>query len=127
MNTPADLLFSEDHEWVRLEGTIATIGITDFAQDALGDVVFVELPEVGATATAGETISEVESTKSVSDIIAPVSGTVTEANTSLDDNPAVLNSDPYGEGWIFKVERPDDSAPVGLMDAEAYTAFTADS
>lgn len=126
MTIPDDLKYSEDHEWVRVEGNIATIGITDFAQDALGDVVYVELPDVGATAASGEAISEVESTKSVSDIIAPVGGTVTEVNGALDDDPTPLNSDPYGAGWIFKVEMTDTAPLDSLMDAAAYGAFTSD-
>lgn len=126
MTIPEDLKYSEDHEWVRVEGNIATIGITDFAQDALGDVVFVELPDVGATAAIGDAVSEVESTKSVSDIIAPVGGTVTEVNSALDDDPTALNSDPYGAGWIFKVEMGDTGSLDSLMDAAAYGAFTAD-
>ncbi len=126
MTIPEDLKYSEDHEWVRVDGNIAIIGITDYAQDSLGDVVYVELPDVGATATAGETVSEVESTKSVSDIIAPVGGTVVEANAALDDDPTPLNSDPYGQGWIFKVEMDDPSPLDSLMDADAYTEFIAD-
>ena len=126
MNNPEDLKYSNDHEWVRADGGIATVGITHFAQDSLGDVVFVELPEVGATTTVGEAISEVESTKSVSDIVAPVSGTVTGVNSALDDDPAVLNSDPYGDGWIYKVEMTSPADLDALMDATAYGAFTAD-
>ena len=126
MDNPEDLKYSNDHEWVRADGGIATVGITHFAQDSLGDVVFVELPEVGASTTAGEAISEVESTKSVSDIVAPVSGTITEVNSALDDDPAVLNSDPYGDGWIYKVEMSSPEDLDALMDAAAYGAFTAE-
>ena len=125
MNTPDGLRYSSDHEWVRVDGDTATVGITDYAQDALGDVVYVELPEVGATATAGEAMSEVESTKSVSDIVAPVSGTVVEVNAGLDDDPAVVNADPYGSGWIFKVELASADSVDGLMNAEAYATFSA--
>jgi glycine cleavage system H protein len=123
MEFPDDLRYSTDHEWVRAEGGMARVGITDYAQDALGDVVYVEVPEVGATVTAGDKISEVESTKSVSDIYAPVSGTVVEVNGELGDAPEQLNSDPYGEGWICVI-RPDDPAQVeALLAAEAYQSL----
>ena len=126
MNIPDDLRYSTDHEWIRVDAdsSTITIGITEYAQDALGDVVFVEAPEVGATVAAADTFTEVESTKSVSDIYAPVSGTITEANASLDDQPELLNSDPYGEGWIVKIEMSDRSQLDGLMDAAAYRALT---
>jgi glycine cleavage system H protein len=120
MNHPDELQYSSDHEWVRAEGTSVKIGITDYAQDALGDVVFVELPEVGAAVKAGESFSEVESTKSVSDIYAPVTGTIAEVNTALDEGPERLNDDPYGEGWICVIEASDLGELDGLMDAEAY-------
>ena len=123
MQIPDDLRYSSDHEWVRLEDGRARVGITDYAQDALGDVVFVDLPEVGATVAAGESISEVESTKSVSDIYAPVAGTVAEVNGDLADNPERLNEDPYGEGWIFVLTVEDPSAIDGLLDAAAYRAL----
>ncbi|MGH9085352.1 MAG: glycine cleavage system protein GcvH [Acidimicrobiales bacterium] len=123
MQIPDDLRYSSDHEWVRLEDGRARVGITDYAQDALGDVVFVDLPEVGATVAAGEGISEVESTKSVSDIYAPVAGTVAEVNGDLADNPERLNEDPYGEGWIFVLTVDDPSAVDGLLDAAAYRAL----
>lgn len=123
MQIPDDLRYSSDHEWVRLEGGKARVGITDYAQDALGDVVFVDLPDVGASVAAGESISEVESTKSVSDIYAPVSGTVTEVNGDLADNPERLNEDPYGEGWIFVLAVDDASVLDGLLDAAAYRAL----
>ena len=126
MNIPDDLKYSEDHEWVRVEGNVATVGITDYAQDALGDIVFVELPEVGAATKTGETLSEVESTKSVSDIFAPLTGTITEVNGALDGDPAVVNSDPYGAGWMFKVEMSNPEEVEALMTAEAYGAFTAE-
>lgn len=126
MNNPDDLKYSEDHEWVRVEGNVATVGITDYAQDALGDIVFVELPEVGAATKTGETLSEVESTKSVSDIFAPLTGTITEVNGALDGDPAVVNSDPYGAGWMFKVEMSNPEEVDALMTAEAYGAFTAE-
>src|SRR5918997_598271 len=104
MNVPEDLRYSQDHEWVRLEGSRVRVGITDYAQDALGDVVYVEMPEVGASLDLGGTVSEVESTKSVSDIYAPVTGTIVEVNADLADAPERLNEDPYGEGWICVIE-----------------------
>ncbi len=121
MNVPDDLKYSEDHEWVRQEGTLVRFGITDYAQDALGDVVFVQVPSVGAVVTRGASISEVESTKSVSDIYAPVSGTVVEVNDELGDAPQRINEDPYGEGWIAVIETSDASELDQLLDAAAYT------
>ena len=123
MNIPAELHYTSDHEWVRIDGTIARIGITDYAQDALGDVVYVELPAVGTTLAAGDSIGEIESTKSVSDIYAPVSGKVTEINDALDAAPGVLNEDPYGEGWLCLVDLGDDDDRTKLMDAAAYEAL----
>ena len=123
MNVPDDLKYSEDHEWVRQEGTLVRFGITDYAQDALGDVVFVQVPSVGAVVTRGASISEVESTKSVSDIYAPVSGTVVEVNDDLGDAPQRINEDPYGEGWIAVIETSDASELDQLLDAAAYRAL----
>jgi glycine cleavage system H protein len=123
MQIPDDLRYSSDHEWVRVEDGKARVGITDYAQDALGDVVFVDLPEVGSSAAAGASISEVESTKSVSDIYAPVTGTIIEVNAELGDAPERLNEDPYGEGWIFTIELQDPSEVDGLLDAAAYRAL----
>jgi glycine cleavage system H protein len=123
MQIPDDLRYSSDHEWIRLEDGKARVGITDYAQDALGDVVFVDLPEVGATVAAGESVSEVESTKSVSDIYAPLAGTISEVNGDLADNPERLNEDPYGEGWIFTLAVDDATALDGLLDAAAYRAL----
>lgn len=123
MQIPDDLRYSSDHEWVRIEAGRAKVGITDYAQDALGDVVFVDLPEVGAAVTAGQSISEVESTKSVSDIYAPITGTIVEVNADLVDAPERLNEDPYGEGWIFVVEVADAGAVDGLLDAAAYRSL----
>jgi glycine cleavage system H protein len=120
VNVPEDLKFSAEHEWVAVEGDRARVGITDYAQDALGDVVFVQLPAVGATVTLGESFSEVESTKSVSDIYAPVSGTVVEVNGELADAPQRLNEDPYGEGWLCEIEPDDQSQLDQLLDAAAY-------
>ena len=121
MNFPAELKYSKDHEWVKFEGDTAIIGISDFAQDALGDVVFVNLPGEGDEATAGEAFGDVESVKAVSDIVSPVSGVVAEVNTELEDSPEMLNEDPYG-AWIFKVE--NITAFEELLDAEAYEAMT---
>ena len=120
MNVPDDLKYSEDHEWVRPEGGRVRFGITDYAQDALGDVVFVQVPSVGAAVTRGASISEVESTKSVSDIYAPVTGTVVEVNDELADAPQRINEDPYGEGWIAVIEPTDASELDQLLDAAAY-------
>lgn len=121
---PPDLHYTAEHEWVRRSGDTARIGITDFAQSALGDVVFVQLPEVGAELTAGESFGEVESTKSVSDLYAPVSGKVSAVNGDLDGSPQLVNSDPYGAGWLVEVQVSDvaelESAISGLLDAEAY-------
>ena len=124
MNIPPELRYSTDHEWVRVEGNVATIGITDFAQDALGDVVFVEIPERGAAVTAGESFTEVESTKSVSDIYAPVSGSIVDVNDALESTPELLNSDPYGEGWLCRIEFTDGAELDSLMDADGYRALT---
>ncbi|HEX3003291.1 MAG TPA: glycine cleavage system protein GcvH [Angustibacter sp.] len=120
---PDDLSYTAEHEWVRRgdDGTVR-VGITSYAQDALGDVVFVTLPEVGSDVTPGSACGEVESTKSVSDIFAPVAGAVSARNDALDANPELVNSDPYGQGWMFEVRPTDPSAVDGLMDAEAYQA-----
>lgn len=124
MDIPAELRYSSDHEWVRVDGTVATIGITEYAQDALGDVVFVEMPDSGLAVAAGESFSEVESTKSVSDIYAPITGSLTEVNAALESQPELLNSDPYGEGWICRIEIADAAELDDLMDADAYRALT---
>ena len=123
MNVPDDLRYTKDHEWVRLEGDKVRIGITDYAQDALGDVVFVQIPEVGTAVALGDSFSEVESTKSVSDIYAPVAGTVVEVNAELGDAPQRVNDDPYGEGWLCVLSLSDASQLDGLLDAEAYRAL----
>jgi len=120
MNVPDELRYSKDHEWARLEDGRVRIGITDYAQDALGDIVYVQLPAVGATVTLGESFSEVESTKSVSDIYAPVSGTVVAVNNDLADAPQRLNEDPYGDGWLCEIETEDPSQLEQLLDAAAY-------
>jgi glycine cleavage system H protein len=122
---PDGLRYSPEHEWVAVEGDRARIGITDFAQDALGDVVYVQAPEVGVVVAANGTCAEVESTKSVSDIYSPVSGTVVEVNATLSDAPEQLNQDPYGAGWIFVVQLSDPSELESLMDAVAYRSMIA--
>ncbi|MGQ0824745.1 MAG: glycine cleavage system protein GcvH [Actinomycetota bacterium] len=124
MNIPDGLRYSKEHEWVRVEDNVATVGITDFAQDSLGDIVFVEPPEIGATVTAGASVAEIESTKSVSDIYAPCSGTVRAVNERLATEPELANRDPYGEGWIMAIELAASSELGGLLDADAYRALT---
>ena len=119
MNIPENLLYSSDHEWVRIEDGKAVIGITDYAQDALGDVVFVDLPDIGGIVNSGQTITEVESTKSVSDIYAPIPGTIIEVNHDLVDAPELLNEDPYGDGWICAIELSDNSS-TDLLSPQQY-------
>ncbi|MFN2504891.1 MAG: glycine cleavage system protein GcvH [Acidimicrobiales bacterium] len=126
MNVPGDRRYSKDHEWVLVEGDRVRVGITDYAQDALGDVVFVQLPTVGATVAAGGGLGEVESTKSVSDVYAPVSGLVVDVNNDLVDAPNRLNEDPYGEGWICVIEPEDASTVELLLDAQAYLDLTSE-
>jgi glycine cleavage system H protein len=122
-NIPADLKYAKSDEWVRLEGETATVGISDYAQDQLNDIVFVELPEVGKSVAKGETFGVVESVKAASDLYSPISGTVTEVNTALQDQPELINSDPYGRGWIAKLKVTDASGADDLMDAEAYKTY----
>lgn len=124
METPRELRYTKEHEWVRVDGDRAVVGITDYAQDALGDVVYVDLPDVGAEVRAGQSMGEVESTKSVSDVFAPVSGTVVERNDALSDSPERVNRDPYGEGWMVVVRMSDPTEVEGLLDAEGYERFT---
>ena len=124
MSYPDDLRYSKEHEWVRAEGTRATIGITSFAADELGDIVFVELPETGSSLKQFATFGVVESVKAVSDLYSPVSGTVAEVNEALRDTPELMNSDPFGEGWIARVELSDPSELDALMDAGAYASET---
>jgi glycine cleavage system H protein len=121
---PDDLLYTEDHEWARDDEGLVRIGITDFAQDALGDVVFVTVPEVGANVVAGEPMGELESTKSVADVVAPVSGVVEAVNDRLDEAPELVNADPYGEGWIALVRPGDDGWRARLLDASGYRDLT---
>lgn len=126
MSIPKELKYSKEHEWVRVEGSRATVGITDFAQHELGDVVFVEVPAAGAAVTAGKAFSVVESVKAVSDIYVPVSGTVVAVNDALTDAPEIINSDPYGEGWIAVIELSNPAELDGLLDSEAYEKLTAE-
>jgi glycine cleavage system H protein len=124
MQTPSDLRYSNDHEWARVDGTRVRVGITDYAQDALGDVVFVDVPKVGTDVSVGGVIGEVESTKSVSEIYAPVSGTVSAVNESLKTSPEFVNSDPYGAGWICEITTSSTGDYDALLDATAYEALT---
>lgn len=120
---PEDLRYTQEHEWVRLEGDEVVVGITDHAQEQLGDVVYVDLPPSGAQVQAGQPFGEVESTKSVSDLFAPVSGTVTERNEDLEDRPELINEDPYGEGWMVRIALDGAQLPSALLDAGAYREF----
>ena len=120
MHIPENLKYTSDHEWVMIESDRAKVGITDYAQDALGDVVFVDIPEVGKRVTVGETVTEVESTKSVSDIYAPLEGEIIEINSDLDDSPELLNGDPYGEGWIFILKLDEAASTDNLLTANEY-------
>ena len=123
MSIPEALRYSSDHEWISVEGSRIRMGITDYAQDALGDVVYVQVPTVGAAVAAGDAMSEVESTKSVSDIYAPVTGTIVAVNEALADQPETINSDPYGAGWICEIELADPTQLDGLLDASGYRAL----
>jgi glycine cleavage system H protein len=126
MSVPGELHYTPEHEWVSINGSLASVGITDYAQRALGDVVFVSAPAAGSKVTAGEPCGEVESTKSVSDLYSPVDGEVTEVNAEIEDDPGLVNSDPYGAGWLFKVQLDDGSGelPPGLLSPAEYTALT---
>ena len=123
MEFPEDLRYTKEHEWARADGTRVRIGITDFAQDALGDVVYVDLPEVGAEVTASQAFGEVESTKSVSDVFSPLTGTIVERNPLLDERPELVNEQPYGDGWLIVIEVGDPALVERLLDAAAYQAF----
>ena len=129
MSVPAELRYTAEHEWVALNGTTATVGITDFAAKALGDVVYVSLPAEGASVTAEDACGEVESTKSVSDLYSPVDGQVTEVNSELDDDPGLVNSDPYGAGWMFRVQLPAGGGELlpGTLSPAEYEELTKDS
>ena len=120
MNVPENLIYTRAHEWILVDGSKGKIGITDFAQDALGDVVFVDMPSLGEVVSSGQTVSEVESTKSVSDIYAPLAGTIIEINAELDNSPELLNDDPYGDGWIFVIEFSDASTVKDLLIPQKY-------
>jgi len=123
MNFPADLHYTKDHEWIKLDGNIATIGITDFAQKELGDIVFVEVETVGKTLGAGDVFGTVEAVKTVSDLFLPVSGTITELNPALNNSPELVNSDPYGEGWMIKMKVDNPADVENLMSAQAYESI----
>lgn len=123
---PEDLYYSEEHEWVRLDDDVATIGITDFAQEQLGDIVYVDLPQVGETVASGAVIGELESTKSVSDVFSPLSGEVMARNEMLDGGAEVINSDPYGEGWLIKVRVTDEDVTESLLTPEAYGSLVSE-
>jgi glycine cleavage system H protein len=129
MSVPGELRYTAEHEWVKLDGSSATVGITDFAAKALGDVVYVSLPTEGANVSAEEACGEVESTKSVSDLFSPVDGQVAEINGDLDDDPGLVNSDPYGAGWMFRVQLsgPAGELPPGLLSPAEYEELTKDS
>ncbi len=126
MNIPSDVKYSETHEWIKVEGGSATIGLTDFAQQELGDIVFVEVPEIGDEITSGSEMGSVESVKAVSEIVAPLTGKVEEFNEALADEPELINNDPYGSGWLIKIALSDTSELDGLMDAEDYKKYVAD-
>lgn len=123
MEYPDDLRYTKEHEWVRAEGGAVRIGITDFAQDALGDVVYVDLPEVGTEVHAAQAFAEVESTKSVSDVFSPIEGSIAARNPLIEERPELVNEQPYGDGWLVLVTPLDPAAVEGLLDAEAYRAF----
>lgn len=125
MNVPSDLKYTTEHEWVGVEGSVATVGVTDYAQGELGDVVFVELPKVGAVVKSGEAFGTIEAVKAVSEIFSPVTGKVVEVNAMLADDPMVVNRDCYGEGWMVKIEMDDHSDLESLLDAEGYSNLLA--
>ena len=123
MEYPDDLRYTKEHEWARVEGNVVRIGITDFAQDALGDVVYVDLPDVGTEVHAGQAFAEVESTKSVSDVFSPIEGSIVERNPLIDEHSELVNEQPYGDGWLVLLQPVDLTAVEGLLDAAAYRAF----
>ena len=126
MKFPADLKYTKDHEWLRVEGGIATVGVSDFAQDSLGDVVYVNLPEVGAEVRAGDAVAEIESVKAVSDVFSPVSGEIVAINEELEGAEGTVNTDPYGAGWLFRVQLADPAEVASMMDVAAYEAYVAE-
>lgn len=123
MNIPAQFKYTTDHEWVRIEGDMAFIGITDYAQGELGEIVYVDVPTEGETVAAGEVFGSIEAVKTVADLLMPVEGEVVELNAALEDQPELVNNDPYGEGWIIKVKMADPAKVETLMDAAAYSSF----
>ncbi len=123
MNFPTDVKYTKEHEWIRVEGDVAYVGITDYAQEQLGDIVFVDIPTVDETLAAGDTFGTIEVVKTISDLFLPVSGTVLEQNKTLADQPELVNQDPYGEGWIIKIKPSEDADFSQLLDAEAYKAL----
>ena len=123
MNIPTNVKYTKDHEWIRQEGDIAYVGITDYAQEQLGDIVFVDIQTEGETLTAGDTFGTIEVVKTISDLFIPVSGEVLEQNEALADQPELVNQDPYGEGWLIKIKPADDADFDSLLDAEAYKAL----
>jgi glycine cleavage system H protein len=123
LKTPEDLKYAKSDEWVRIEGGTATLGISDYAQDALNDIVYVELPTIGMTVAKGESFGSLESVKAASDLYSPVAGTITEVNSALEDTPELINSDPYGKGWIIKLKLDGDVVTGDLMDAAAYVEY----
>ncbi|MDB5043680.1 MAG: gcvH [Candidatus Eremiobacteraeota bacterium] len=127
MAQPAGLLYSKEHEWVKLDGDVATVGITDYAQSSLGDIVYVELPRIGAALTQFGSIGVVESVKAVSDIFTPVGGEVTETNAAIEGDPALVNRDPYGDGWLYKVKLDDVGQTAELMSPEQYEKLTVEA
>ena len=127
MSIPDELRYTAEHEWIAINGSVASVGITDYAQQALGDVVYVSVPAPGTRVTAGEPCGEVESTKSVSDIYSPVDGEVSEVNPDLEDDPALVNSDPYGAGWLMKIQLDDPDNESGLLTADEYADLTKES
>lgn len=126
MNAPKDLLYSKEHEWIKVENEQGTVGVTDYAQEQLGDVVFVELPEAGTEFDADSSLASLESVKAVSDVYSPVSGTVVEANEALVDSPELVNEDPYGRGWIVKLRLTEPAQLTRLLSAEAYAAYVSE-
>ena len=126
MSQPQDLLFSKEHEWVKLDGDVATVGITEYAQNSLGDIVYVELPKAGKAVTQFSEIGVIESVKAVSDLFTPIGGEITETNGALENDPALVNRDPYGEGWLFKVKVGNAGETANLLDAAAYEKIAVD-
>ena len=123
MDTPKDLLFTKDHEWARVENNIVTIGITDFAQSELGDIIFVEFPEIGDMVDVGSSAGTIEAVKTVTDIFSPVKGKIIEINNGIDNSPEVMNTDPYGDGWLMKIELTDEDCSSELMSPSEYESF----